>query len=304
SGHRAARARLLGVRRRAAAGCARREHHLARQVVAARDQERNRRRGSRRGEPDGRAHWPASASRRRHSGMKRPIVYVAGTGRGLPDKILRNEDFLGMGLDTSDEWITSRTGIKERRLAGPTDTTCSMGADAARRAMAKAGVTAGELDAIVLSTATPDRLLPSTAVDLQAELGATRAAAFDISAACTGFIYANAVAEGLIATGMAQTILVVSTERMSSIVDWTDRSTCVLFGDGAGAVVLKRARPGTQRGLLGAFLRSDGTLADLLYRPAGGAKIPFSQQVLDDKSYLVKMAGREVFKHAVREMAE
>jgi len=236
--------------------------------------------------------------------MKRPIVYVAGTGRGLPDKILRNEDFLGMGLDTSDEWITSRTGIKERRLAGPTDTTCSMGADAARRAMAKAGVTAGELDAIVLSTATPDRLLPSTAVDLQAELGATRAAAFDISAACTGFIYANAVAEGLIATGMAQTILVVSTERMSSIVDWTDRSTCVLFGDGAGAVVLKRARPGTQRGLLGAFLRSDGTLADLLYRPAGGAKIPFSQQVLDDKSYLVKMAGREVFKHAVREMAE
>jgi len=236
--------------------------------------------------------------------MKRPIVFVAGTGRGLPEKVLRNEDFPAMGLDTSDEWITSRTGIKERRISGPNDTTCSLGAEAARRAMAKAGVTAGEIDAIVLSTATPDRLLPSTAVDLQAELGATRAAAFDISAACTGFIYANSVAEGLIATGMAQTVLVVSTERMSSIVDWTDRSTCVLFGDGAGAVVLKPAPAGSQRGLLGAFLRSDGTLADLLYRPGGGAKIPFSQQVLDEKSYLVKMAGREVFKHAVREMAE
>ena len=115
--------------------------------------------------------------------MKRPIVYVAGTGRGLPEKVLRNEDFVGMGLDTSDEWITSRTGIKERRISGPDDTTCSLGAEAARRAMAKAGVTAGELDAIVVSTATPDRLLPSTAVDLQAELGATRAAASRTDAA-------------------------------------------------------------------------------------------------------------------------
>jgi 3-oxoacyl-[acyl-carrier-protein] synthase-3 len=236
--------------------------------------------------------------------VKRPIVYVAGTGRGLPERVLRNDDFVAMGLDTSDEWISSRTGIKERRISGPTDTTCSLAADAARKAMAKAGITAGELDAIVMSTATPDRLLPSTAADLQAEIGASRAAAFDISAACTGFIYATTVAEGLIATGMAETILVVGSERMSSIVDWTDRSTCVLFGDGAGAAVLKRSPAGAKRGLLGAFVRSDGTLADLLYRPAGGAKIPFSSEVLADKSYLVKMAGREVFKHAVREMAE
>jgi 3-oxoacyl-[acyl-carrier-protein] synthase-3 len=183
-----------------------------------------------------------------------------------------------------------------------------MAAAAARQAMQRAGVSAGELDAIVLSTATTDRLLPSTAVDLQAELGASRAAAFDISAACAGFIYGATVAEGMIATGVAETVLVVGAERMSSIVDWKDRSTCVLFGDGAGAAVLKRARPsaGTThpKGILSAYMRSDGTLADLLYRPAGGASIPFSEQVLTDRTHFVKMAGREVFKHAVRSMAD
>jgi 3-oxoacyl-[acyl-carrier-protein] synthase-3 len=168
--------------------------------------------------------------------------------------------------------------------------------------MDRAGVHPGQLDAIVLSTATPDRLLPATAVDLQAELGATRAAAFDIGAACSGFIYAMTVAEGMIATGAAETILVASAEKMSSIVDWTDRATCVLFGDGAGAVILQRARTG--KGILSTFLRSDGKLADLLYRPAGGAKIPMSAQVLEEKGHFVKMAGREVFKHAVRSMAE
>jgi 3-oxoacyl-[acyl-carrier-protein] synthase-3 len=174
--------------------------------------------------------------------------------------------------------------------------------------MQRAGVTAGELDAIVLSTATTDRLLPSTAVDLQAELGASRAAAFDIGAACAGFIYASTVAEGLIATGVAETVLVVGAERMSSIVDWTDRSTCVLFGDGAGAAVLKRSRSQAAvphpKGILSAYMRSDGTLADLLYRPAGGSTIPFSEAVLADSSHFVKMAGREVFKHAVRSMAD
>ena len=224
------------------------------------------------------------------------------TGRGIPERVMTNHDFASIGIETSHEWIVERSGIVERHLASDTETTATMAADAARTAMERAGVHAGQLDAIVLSTATPDRLLPATAVDLQAELGATRAAAFDIGAACSGFIYAMTVAEGMIATGAAETILVVSSEKMSSIVDWTDRATCVLFGDGAGAVILQRARTG--KGILSTFLRSDGKLADLLYRPAGGAKIPMSAQVLEEKGHFVKMAGREVFKHAVRSMAE
>jgi 3-oxoacyl-[acyl-carrier-protein] synthase-3 len=236
--------------------------------------------------------------------VKRPIAYFAGTGRGAPKHVMRNDDFAKLGIETSDEWISSRTGIKERRIAQAGETTCSMAAEAARNAMERANVTPGELDGIVLSTATTDRLLPSTAVDLQAELGATRAAAFDISAACSGFIYGATVAEGLIATGVGETILVVGAEKMSAIVDWQDRSTCVLFGDGAGAAVLKRNRQHSPKGILSAYMRSDGTLADLLYRPSGGATTPFSDAVLADRSHFVKMAGREVFKHAVRSMSE
>jgi 3-oxoacyl-[acyl-carrier-protein] synthase-3 len=237
--------------------------------------------------------------------MRRPIAYIAGTGRGVPDRILRNDDFAALGLDTNDEWITSRTGIKERRIAKEGETTCSMAAQASRAAMAKAGVHEGEIDAIVLSTATTDRLLPSTAVDLQAMLGASRAAAFDISAACTGFVYSSTIAEGLIATGVADTVLVVGSEKMSGIVDWKDRSTAVLFGDGAGAAIIRRNKAGhRERGILSAYMRSDGTLADLLYRPSGGTSIPFSEAVLNDRTHYVQMAGREVFKHAVRSMAD
>jgi 3-oxoacyl-[acyl-carrier-protein] synthase-3 len=177
-----------------------------------------------------------------------------------------------------------------------------MAADAARTAMTRAGVAPGELDLIVFSTATPDRLLPATAVDLQAELGATRAAAFDLSAACSGWLYGLTVAEGMIMSGSAETALVIGAEKMSAIVDWQDRSTCVLFGDGAGAAVLKRARHG--KGILSSFMRSDGTLAELLYRPHGGATVPFSESVLGERTHFVKMAGREVFKAAVRSMAE
>lgn len=234
--------------------------------------------------------------------MKRPIAAVMATGRGIPDKVMTNHDFASIGIETSHEWIVERSGIVERHLATETETTSWMGTKAAHQAMERAGIQAGQLDAIVLSTATPDRLLPSTAVDIQAELGATRAAAFDIGAACTGWIYGMTVAEGLIATGTAETILVVSSEKMSSIVDWKDRATCVLFGDGAGAVILQRARTG--KGILSNYIRSDGKLAELLYRPAGGARIPMSAKVLEDRDYLVKMAGREVFKHAVREMSE
>ena len=236
--------------------------------------------------------------------MKRPIAYVAGTGRGIPSRVMTNHDFAALGLETSHEWIVERTGIVERHIAAPEETTCSMAVTAAKQAMLRAGVHAGELDAIVLSTATPDRLLPATAVDLQAQLGATRAAAFDLSAACTGWLYAMTVAEGLMQSGVIETALVVGAEKMSAITDWQDRSTCVLFGDGAGAVVLKRAQSGGNRGILSTFMRSDGTLAELLWRPAGGAAVPFSDAVLQDRSSFVKMAGREVFKHAVRQMSE
>jgi 3-oxoacyl-[acyl-carrier-protein] synthase III len=234
--------------------------------------------------------------------MKRPFAVMAGTGRSAPEHVMHNEDFAAIGIETSHEWIVERTGIHSRHIARNGETTSSMAADASRKAMERAGVHAGDIDAIVLSTATSDRLLPSTAVDLQAQLGASRAAAFDIDAACSGWLYGLTVAEGMIAAGTAETVLVVGSEKMSSIVDWKDRATCVLFGDGAGATVLRRARGG--KGILSTYMRSDGTLAELLYRPSGGASNPFCEEVLNDRSHYVKMAGREVFKHAVRSMSD
>lgn len=231
----------------------------------------------------------------------KPLVEIVATGRYLPERVLTNADLEKM-VDTTDAWILERTGIRERRIAGPDMGAADMGARAAQVAMERAGVHPGEVDVIVVSTATPDRLLPATACDMQAILGATNAAAYDISAACSGFIYALQIAEGHIAAGRAEIALVVSTEKMSGIVDWTDRKTCVLFGDGAGAAVVRKAQNG--RGVLSTFIRSDGTLAELLWRPAGGVKIPMDIAVLDERSHLVKMAGREVFKSAVRSMAE
>src|SRR5688500_11899453 len=215
---------------------------------------------------------------------------------------MTNHDFAALGIETSDEWIVERTGIRQRHIARNGETTSSMAADAARHAMGRAGVHAGEVDSILLSTATPDRLLPATAVDVQAALGATRAAAFDVGAACSGWLYAITAAEGMIAAGSAETVLVIGSEKMSAIVDWQDRATCVLFGDGAGAVVLKRSKH--HKGILSSFMRSDGELAELLWRPSGGATAVFSEAVLADRSHFVKMAGREVFKHAVRSMSE
>ncbi len=234
--------------------------------------------------------------------MIRPIAAVTGTGRGVPRHVMTNHDFAGIGIETSHDWIVERSGIVQRHVARDGETTCSMAAEASQKAMERAGIQPGELDTIILSTATPDRLLPSTAVDLQAALGASRAAALDIGAACSGWLYGMTVAEGMIASGAAETILVAGSEKMSAIVDWKDRSTCVLFGDGAGAVVLQRARAG--RGILSSFMRSDGQLADLLHRPSGGATNPMTSVILDERSHLVKMAGREVFKHAVRSMSE
>ncbi len=231
----------------------------------------------------------------------KPIVEIAATGRYLPDRVVTNSELETM-MDTSDEWIRERTGIRERRIAPADVGAAELGAEAAKVAMCRAGVQAGEIDLIVVSTATPDRLLPSTACDIQALLGATNAAAFDISAACSGFIYALGVAEGHLAANRGEVALVISAEKMTGIVDWSDRSTAVLFGDGAGAAVVRRSTGG--RGILSSYIRSDGTLAELLWRPAGGVKIPMDYAVLDERSHLVKMAGREVFKAAVRSMAD
>ncbi|HEX5868889.1 MAG TPA: beta-ketoacyl-ACP synthase III [Longimicrobium sp.] len=230
-----------------------------------------------------------------------PRARVVSTGRFNPPRIVTNQELESL-VDTNDEWIRSRTGIRERRIADKDVHAADMAAAAARIAMERAGITAEGLDMILLSTATPDRLLPSTACDVQALLGARNAAAYDYATACSGFLYGLSMAEAHIASGQAETVLVCATEKMSSIVDWTDRTTCVLFGDGAGAAVVRKADD--ERGILSTFMKSDGTLAELLWRPGGGARIPLDIAVLDERSHYVKMAGPEVFKSAVRAMCE
>jgi 3-oxoacyl-[acyl-carrier-protein] synthase III len=234
--------------------------------------------------------------------IPRPFAELASVGVAVPPGVLTNADLTRM-LDTSDAWIVERTGIRERHIARPDETVAMLSQEASEHAMASAGVTADQLDAIVLATASPDRLLPSTACDLQALLGAENAAAFDIGAACPGFVYALTVAEGLIASGQSETVLVVGAEKLSAITDFQDRSTAILFGDGAGAAIMRRSsQPG--RGILATFIKSDGRLAPLLYRPGGGSADPISERVVCERSHYMKMAGREVFKAAVRTMAD
>jgi 3-oxoacyl-[acyl-carrier-protein] synthase III len=234
--------------------------------------------------------------------IRRPFAEMASVGVAVPPGVLTNADLTKM-LDTSDEWIVERTGIRERHIARPDESVAMLSCQASLRALEQAGHTAQDVDAIVLATATPDRLLPSTACDLQALLGANKAAAFDISAACPGFLFATGIAEGLIASGLGEVVLVVGAEKLSTITDFQDRSTAILFGDGAGAAVVRRSN-GNGRGILSTFLKSDGTLAPLLYRPGGGAVDPISEKVVCERSHYMKMAGREVFKAAVLTMAE
>ncbi|MBA3258343.1 MAG: ketoacyl-ACP synthase III [Gemmatimonadales bacterium] len=227
---------------------------------------------------------------------------MASVGVAVPPRVLTNHELTGM-LDTSDEWIVERTGIRERRIAAPEQSVAMLSQEASELAMERAGVSPADLDAIVLATASPDRLLPSTACDLQALLGADNAAAFDVGAACPGFVYALTVAEGLIASGQSRTVLVVGAEKLSTITDFQDRSTAILFGDGAGASIVRRSS-GNGRGILSTFIKSDGRLAPLLYRPGGGSSDPISERVVCERNHFMKMAGREVFKAAVRAMAE
>lgn len=236
--------------------------------------------------------------------MKRPIAYIAGTGHAVPKRVVTNDDIAAMGIETNDEWIVERTGIRQRHICGEGESLTSLSSEASRQAMQRAGVQPGEIDVIILGTASPDHLLPATAVEIQRELGCARAVAFDIAAACSGWLYAAIVGESLIASGSADTVLVIGAEKLSAIVDWTDRNTCILFADGAGATVLRRGQKDSQVGLLSSFMRSDGALAELLWRPAGGGAEPFTPEVFENKRQFVRMAGRDVFKHAVRSMAE
>ena len=233
--------------------------------------------------------------------MKRPFAELWGTGSYAPPRVMTNDEFSKI-LDTSDEWIRERTGIRERRVSSKDETNACMGKAAALQVLKETGLTPLDIDAIVYATASPDRLLPSQACDLQAILGAKNAAAFDVGAACSGFVYALTTAEGMIAAEQAQHVLVIATEKLTSIMDWSDRTTAVLFGDGAGATIVRKSTNG--RGILSTYLKSDGTLAELLYRPGGGATHPPSEELLKDHSYYIKMAGREVFKAAVLSMAD
>jgi 3-oxoacyl-[acyl-carrier-protein] synthase-3 len=233
---------------------------------------------------------------------KHPMVELVGTGRCTPEKVLTNADFERM-VDTSDEWIQERTGIRERHISDDSETVARLSKVACDQVLDAAHLKPTDVDAIVLATATPDRLLPSTACDLQAELGAENAAAFDISAGCSGYLYALSVAEGMVLAETAENILVVGGERLSRITDYSDRGTCILFGDGAGATLVRPSKKG-KRGILSKYLKSDGTLGELLFRPGGGGIHPPDEQLLKDRSYYIKMAGREVFKSAVLSMAE
>lgn len=229
------------------------------------------------------------------------IARISGTGSALPAKIVSNAD-LAMMVDTTDEWITSRTGIKQRHIAVDGEYTSTFAVEAARRALSMAGVSPADLDLIILGTVTPDFPFPSTACIVQSELGAHQAVAFDVSAACSGFIYGLSIADSFIRSGQFKKVLVIGAEVLSRVVNWKDRNTCILFGDGAGAAVLEASSD--QSGLVSTHIFSNGTCWDLLYQPGSGSRNPATNPATDPGSYFIHMEGNEVFKHAVRAMEE
>ncbi|MGB9710108.1 MAG: beta-ketoacyl-ACP synthase III [Thermodesulfovibrio sp.] len=226
---------------------------------------------------------------------------IVSTGSYVPEKVLTNHDLEKM-VETSDEWITERTGIKERRIASAEQATSDLAYEASIKALKKANLTAEDIDLIIVATVTPDMLVPSCACILQMKLGATRAVAFDINGACTGFIYALAVAEKFIRTGSSKRALVIGAETLSKFTDWTDRTTCVLLADGAGAVILEPTKK--DEGIKIIDIYSDGTMWDFIHMPAGGSKMPVTEDVIKQRLNFIKMRGNETFKVAVKTLEE
>lgn len=228
-------------------------------------------------------------------------AFVAGTGSYLPEKILTNADLEKM-VDTTNEWITTRTGIKERRLADAQEAASDLGTKAALKALQQAQCLANDLDCLIVATVTGDMPFPSTACFIQDRLGAKKAACFDIAAACSGFIYALNIGKSFIESGTYKNILIVAVDLLSRITDWTDRGTCVLFGDGAGAALLQPSR--TEFGIESVYLGADGSAADLLYLPGGGSRHPATELSVKNRLHFLKMSGNEVFKLAVTAMLD
>jgi 3-oxoacyl-[acyl-carrier-protein] synthase-3 len=236
---------------------------------------------------------------RAQHGFQGRTCSIVGVGAYVPEKVLTNAELERM-VDTSDEWIVSRTGIKERRLAAENETTSDMASLAAIRAMQNAKITPDQIDLIIVATLTPDMMFPSTACLVQHKIGARRCAAFDIEAACSGFIYALEIGQQFIMTRTYNTVLVIGAEKLSTIVDWTDRNTCVLFGDGAGAAILQH-RPDAH-GLLTACMGAEGDKAELLCMPGGGSKFPTTAETVANRLHYLRMDGKETYKNAVTAM--
>jgi 3-oxoacyl-[acyl-carrier-protein] synthase-3 len=225
-----------------------------------------------------------------------------GTGSYLPEKILTNQDMEKI-IDTSDEWIVTRTGIRERHIAAPDQTTSDMATEAAKNALAAAGLKATDLDLIIVATITPDMQTPATACWVQSKLGAPQAAAFDLSAACSGFVYGISLAKAFVESGTYQKILLIGAEKLTAFIDWKDRATCVLFGDGAGAAIIGPVAEG-QHEILSSYMAANGKEAELLKIPGGGCRFPPSQQTVEQRLHTLKMEGKEIFKTAVKVMTE
>ncbi|HEY2614619.1 MAG TPA: beta-ketoacyl-ACP synthase III [Chthoniobacterales bacterium] len=233
------------------------------------------------------------------SGKPRRTVSIIGTGSYAPEKILTNADLSKM-VDTTDEWITTRTGIKERRIAAKNESTSDMAAKAALAAMEQAGISGTDIDLILLATATPDMLFPATACLVQTKIGATNAACLDVSAACAGFLFAVEIAQQFITSHTYETVLAIGAEKLSSITNWNDRNTCVLFGDGAGAAIL--GHRGSAHGVIATHVGSDGQYADILFMPGGGSRTPITRENVDQNLQTIHMSGKDVYKQAVTAM--
>ncbi|MEA3507068.1 MAG: beta-ketoacyl-ACP synthase III [Elusimicrobiota bacterium] len=226
---------------------------------------------------------------------------IIGTGSYMPQKVLTNKKLEGM-VDTSDEWITKRTGIKERHIAADDQAASDLAVKASQKAIEDAEIDKEEIDAIICATITPDMVFPATACQIQKKLGIDNVAAFDVEAACTGFLTALSIADLMIVSGNYKKVLVIASEVLSRITDWEDRQTCVLFGDGAGAAILSATNK--EKGILSSYMGADGSLDNLLYLPAGGSKAPASEETIKKGMHYIKMEGRETFKIAVNKMAQ